>query len=69
VNASKLGNADTVDVRSNAGAVAALELATSPHMDSEAVNRIKQAISNGNYPVDVDRVTDALMDAYMEFKS
>jgi negative regulator of flagellin synthesis FlgM len=69
VNASKLGNADTVDVRSNAGAVAALELAKSPHMDSEAVNRIKQAISNGNYPVDVDRVTDALMDAYMEFKS
>ena len=62
-------NADKVGVGSNAGTVAALELAKTPHVDSAAVNRIKRAISQGDYPVDVDRVTDALMDAYLELKS
>ena len=53
----------------SAGSIAALELAKSPHIDNQAVSRIKQAISNGDYPVDVDRITDALMDAYLELKS
>ena len=61
--------ADKVEVGGSAGAVAALELAKTPHVDSAAVSRIKQAISNGDYPVDVDRITDALMDAYLELKS
>ena len=62
-------NADKVEVGGTAGAVAALELAKTPHVDSAAVSRIKQAISQGDYPVDVDRITDALMDAYLELKS
>ena len=62
-------NADKVEVGVSAGAVAALELAKTPHVDSAAVSRIKQAISQGDYPVDVDRITDALMDAYLELKS
>ena len=62
-------NTDKVEVGSSAGAIAALELAKTPHVDSAAVNRIKQAISQGDYPVDVDRITDALMDAYLELKS
>ena len=62
-------NADKVEVGGSAGAIAALELAKTPHVDSAAVSRIKQAISQGDYPVDVDRVTDALMDAYLELKS
>ena len=45
-----------------------LELANAPQIDSEAVSRIKEAIAQGEYPVDVDRVTDALMDAYLELK-
>ena len=61
-------NADKVEVGGTAGAVAALELAKTPHVDSAAVSRIKQAISQGDYPVDVDRITDALMDAYLELK-
>ena len=64
-----LNNTDKVEVGSSAGAFAALELAKTPHVDSAAVNRIKNAISQGDYPVDVDRVTDALMDAYLELKS
>ena len=74
VNPKKLSvansnNTDKVEVGASAGAVAALELAKTPHVDSAAVNRIKQAISQGDYPVDVDRITDALMDAYLELKS
>tara|TARA_A100001011_G_scaffold352101_1_gene392689 strand:+ start:1539 stop:1841 length:303 start_codon:yes stop_codon:yes gene_type:complete len=68
-NAVNSNSADKVEVGSSAGAVAALELAKTPHVDSAAVNRIKQAISQGDYPVDVDRITDALMDAYLELKS
>tara|TARA_X000001036_G_C20181639_1_gene603741 strand:+ start:269 stop:571 length:303 start_codon:yes stop_codon:yes gene_type:complete len=66
---TNLNNADKVEVGSSAGAIAALELAKTPHVDSAAVSRIKNAISQGDYPVDVDRVTDALMDAYLELKS
>jgi negative regulator of flagellin synthesis FlgM len=62
-------NADKVEVGGSAGSIAALELAKTPHVDSAAVNRIKNAISQGDYPVDVDRVTDALMEAYLELKT
>ena len=68
-NIANSSNADKVEVGGSAGAIAALELAKTPHVDSEAVSRIKQAISQGEYPVDVDRITDALMDAYLELKS
>jgi negative regulator of flagellin synthesis FlgM len=62
-------NADRVEVGGSARSIAALELAKTPHVDSAAVNRIKNAISQGDYPVDVDRVTDALMEAYLELKT
>lgn len=68
-NSANPNNADKVEVGGSAGSIAALELAKTPHVDTEAVSRIKKAISNGDYPVDVDRITDALMDAYMELKS
>jgi negative regulator of flagellin synthesis FlgM len=45
------------------------QLAKQPPVNSEAVNRIKQAISQGKYPIDVDQITDALMDAYRDLKS
>ena len=45
------------------------ELAKQPPVNSEAVNRIKKAISQGKYPIDVDQITDALMDAYRDLKS
>jgi negative regulator of flagellin synthesis FlgM len=69
LNGNSTPKADRVEVGTNAGSMAALELAKSPHVDSAAVSRIKHAISNGDYPVDVDKVTDALMDAYLELKS
>tara|TARA_A100001011_G_scaffold268923_1_gene278078 strand:+ start:123 stop:425 length:303 start_codon:yes stop_codon:yes gene_type:complete len=67
--AKNLASVDTVEVGSNAGIAAVRELAKAPHIDMEAVNRIKEAISQGEYPVDIERVTEALMDAYIELKS
>ncbi|MDC3311498.1 flagellar biosynthesis anti-sigma factor FlgM [Alphaproteobacteria bacterium] len=44
-------------------------LAKKPPIDSEAVLRIKNAIADGKYPIDIDAVSDALMDAYRDMKS
>jgi negative regulator of flagellin synthesis FlgM len=67
-NNQKLAGVDTVEVGTKIGSAAVLELARAPQIDNEAVTRIKEAIAQGEYPVDVDRVTDALMDAYLELK-
>jgi len=45
------------------------QLAESPPVNTEAVARIKDAIAQGKYPIDVDQITDALMDAYRDLKS
>ncbi len=45
------------------------QLAKNPPIDSEAVARIKSAIADGKYPIDIDAVSDALMDAYRDMKS
>ena len=45
------------------------ELASSAPIDSSKVSEIKAAISSGNYPPDLDKISDALMQAYREMKS
>ena len=45
------------------------ELASSAPIDSSKVSEIKAAISSGNYPLDLDKISDALMQAYREMKS
>ena len=45
------------------------DLASVAPVDRENVNRIKDAIKRGEYPIDLDRVSDALMEAYKEMKS
>ncbi len=45
------------------------QLAKQPPIDTEAVARIKNAISDGKYPIDIEAVSDALMDAYRDMKS
>ena len=45
------------------------DLGKSAPIDSDKVQKIKDAISSGNYPIDVEKVTDALMQAYKEMKS
>ena len=46
-----------------------MQLAEAPSVDAEAVRRIKDAIARGAYPIDVDRISEALMDAYREMKA
>ncbi len=45
------------------------DLASSAPIDNDKVSSIKKAISSGNYPLDLDKITDALMEAYNEMKS
>ena len=54
-------------IRSNKKVVS--ELATSAPVDSDKVSKIKQAISSGRYPLDLDKISDALMQAYRDMKS
>ena len=39
------------------------------HQLMEKVSQIKKAISAGDYPLDLDKISDALMQAYREMKS
>lgn len=39
-----------------------------PPIDKASTTRIKEAIRNGNYPIDLSKVADALFDAYKEMK-
>lgn len=60
---------DDVKVSDAASAKAQMQLAQTPPVDNEAVSRIKDAISRGEYPIDVDLISDALMDAYRDMKA
>jgi negative regulator of flagellin synthesis FlgM len=44
-------------------------MASSAPIDEVNVNRIKEAIKRGEYPINIDRISEALMDAYREMKS
>ena len=45
------------------------EMAQSAPIDADKVAKIKEAISSGKYPLDLDKLSDALMQAYREMKS
>ena len=45
------------------------ELASNAPIDYDKVSSIKKAISSGNYPLDLDKISDALMEAYNDMKS
>jgi len=45
------------------------QMASSAPIDEVNVNRIKDAIKRGEYPIDIDRISEALMDAYREMKT
>ena len=45
------------------------DLASNAPIDHDKVSSIKKAISSGNYPLDLDKISDALMEAYNEMKS
>ena len=45
------------------------DLALNAPIDHDKVSSIKKAISSGDYPLDLDKITDALMEAYNDIKS
>ena len=60
---------DSFELKSAEMSSIAKELALAAPVDFDKVHRIKDAIKNGTYPVDIDRVSEALMNAYRELKS
>ena len=67
VNVKVEASAKLVDINDSKQIVS--DLASSAPIDTDKVAKIKAAISSGNYPLDLDKISDALMQAYREMKS
>ena len=62
------GSENSTSIKINQKSVVS-DLASSAPIDHDKVSSIKKAISSGNYPLDLDKISDALMEAYNEMKS
>ena len=60
---------DSVKLKSADVSSSVNQMASSAPIDEVNVNRIKEAIKRGDYPIDIDRISEALMDAYRELKT
>ena len=60
---------DSVKLNSLDSEAVVKDMASAAPINKENVNRIKDAIRRGDYPIDLDRVSDALMEAYKEMKT
>ena len=60
---------DSVQLKSADVPASIKQMASSAPIDEVNVNRIKDAIKRGEYPIDIDRISEALMDAYREMKT
>ena len=60
-------SSNVVDIKDTKKLVS--KMAESAPIDVDRVAKIKEAISTGNYPLDIDKLSDALMQAYREMKS
>ena len=66
-SAEKTMPSNVVDIKDTKKLVS--EMAQSAPIDIDKVAKIKEAISTGKYPLDLDKLSDALMQAYREMKS
>ena len=60
---------DSVKLKSADVSSSVNQMASSAPIDEANVNRIKDAIKRGEYPIEIDRISEALMDAYRELKT
>ena len=67
VTSDKSMSSNVVDINDTKKLVK--EMAQSAPIDVDKVAKIKEAISSGKYPLDLDKLSDALMQAYREMKS
>ena len=58
---------NVVDIKETKALVS--KMAENAPVDVDKVAKIKEAISSGKYPLDLDKLSDALMQAYREMKS
>jgi negative regulator of flagellin synthesis FlgM len=68
-SAATASSTDSVELKSAENMSAIKEMAASAPIDRTNVDRIKDAIKRGEYPIDIDRISDALLEAYKEMKS
>ena len=66
LDANELGS-NVVDIKETKTLVS--KMAENAPVDVDKVAKIKEAISSGKYPLDLDKLSDALMQAYREMKS
>ena len=60
-------SSNVVDIKDTKKLVS--KMAESAPIDVDKVAKIKEAISTGKYPLDLEKLSDALMQAYREMKS
>ena len=60
---------DSVKLKSADVSSSVKQMASSAPIDEVNVNRIKEAIKRGENPIEIDRISEALMDAYRELKT
>ena len=65
ISPNSSSGADAINVSMKASVSS---LAEKPPVDIEVVNRIKQAISDGKYPINLDLVSERLMESYLEMQ-
>ena len=67
VNVSKdnSSNIDNVKISQELGTS---NLSKTPTLDLDKVSAIKNALSRGDYPIDLEKVADALLQAYKDIK-
>ena len=63
----KTMSSNVVDIKDTKKLVS--KMAQSAPIDVDKVAKIKEAISTGKYPLDLEKLSDALMQAYREMKS
>ena len=68
-SAAAVNASDSVELRSADVPSSIKQMVSSAPIDEMNVNRIKEAIKRGDYPIDIDRISEALMDAYRELKT
>ena len=68
-SAATAASTDSVELKSAENMSAIKDMVASAPIDQANVDRIKDAIKRGEYPIDIDRISDALLEAYKEMKS
>jgi negative regulator of flagellin synthesis FlgM len=67
--ASAVLSVDSVELKSAENMSVVKQMAASAPLDQVNVDRIKDAIKRGEYPIDIDRISEALLEAYKEMKN